>query len=83
VRRYKAKQSEFAWVATHYAQAAAERMDQMKGIDDGRRISPVVETFDEAKKRVRFFPRPRPYSRDEECQHPLTSSASQKKAKHG
>ena len=81
VRRYKAKQ--FVQVATHYAQAAAERMDQMKGMDDGRRISPVVETFDEVKKRMRFFPRPQPYSQDEECQRPLPSNASHKKAKHG
>ena len=85
VRRYKARQSEFALVATHYAKAAAERMDLMSEIDDGRRISPVVETFDEVKKRMRFFPRPKSYSDDEEtCKdRSVPNSDSRKKAKRG
>jgi hypothetical protein len=58
VRRYTAKRSEFARIAAIYTEAAAERMDQMKGLDDGRRVSAALETFEEAKKRERLFPRP-------------------------
>ncbi len=83
---YKARQSKFTLVATHYAKAAAERLDLMKGMDNGHRISPLVETFDEVKKRMRFFPRLTSYSDDEEssCKHPsVPNSDSRKKAKHG
>jgi hypothetical protein len=42
LQRYKARQSEFALVATHYAKAATESMDLMNGMDDWRHISPVI-----------------------------------------
>jgi hypothetical protein len=59
VRRYKGKHSEFAQVATVYAKAATERMEQWQGIDDGRRVMPVQVTFEGAKKMERMFPRPK------------------------
>ena len=58
VRQYKGKPSDFVKIATTYATAAVERMDMWKGIDDGRRVMPVQQKFNEAKKRERFFPRP-------------------------
>ncbi len=69
VRRYRGKPSAFVQVATAYAGSAAERMELWSGVDDGRRAVPVPETFEEAKKRARFFPRPRspPPPVEEEC----------------
>ncbi len=54
-------------------------MDQMKGTYDGRHISPVVETFDGAKTRVRFILRPQSYSRDKECSNSKRPSGSHQK----
>ena len=68
VRRYKARMAEFATVATVYTRSAVERMDLMKDLDDGRRVGPVLETFDESKKRERFFPRPRTPPPIDECE---------------
>ena len=59
VRKYRGKPSEFVPVATAYAKAAVERMDMWKGVDDGRRTVPAIETFGAAKMRERYFPRPR------------------------
>jgi hypothetical protein len=68
VRRYHGKPSEFVLVATAYTRAAAERMELWKEVDDGRRVVQVVETFEEAKKRRRFFPRPQsPPTADLSC----------------
>jgi hypothetical protein len=86
VRRYKGKLSEFAKVATVYTRAAMERADLMKNLDDGRRVGPVLETFDYAKKKERLFPRPRtPPPFEEKCEQskrPKSSSTTPGPAFH-
>lgn len=72
VRKYRGRPSEFVQVATAYATAAVERMELWKGIDDGRRVGPGLETFKDAKKIGRCFPRPKSPVVDED-QEPCPS----------
>jgi hypothetical protein len=70
VRQYKSRGwRDFAPVAAAYARMAAERMEQMQGIDDGRRPMGVgaQRTFEEAKKWEQYYPRPQSPTLPGEC----------------
>jgi hypothetical protein len=51
----KGTMRDFVRVTMQYVRMAAERIEQMKGLG-GRRISPMVETFAEARYRTYHFP---------------------------
>ena len=54
-RQVKGAMRDFVQVTMQYVGMAAERIEQMKGLG-GRRMSPMIETFAEAKYRNYHFP---------------------------
>jgi hypothetical protein len=86
VRRYRGRMSEFVQVATAYARSAVERMELWQGVDGGRRVCAAAETFRDAKKRMRFFPRPQSpdsLKREQQSCAAAKDHACRRKPKHG
>ena len=57
--RVKGSLREFVPATMWYARLAAARMGIMKGMGDGRRLSPRLETFKEIKARLYHYPEPK------------------------
>jgi hypothetical protein len=58
-RRVKGLLRDFVPATMWYVRQAAARMEIMKGMGDGRRLSPMLETFKEAKARAYHYPEPK------------------------